>query len=121
MPFQENYAVEGIRLDMLEPDEILTSAKVLRKMKRLRLIMVRNLHVSGCPEYLSNDLIWLDLHGKNLSHSGCVQEAAPLEDISGKLLEEEYMVIPSDLPPLLWISEPEVCFGIYTENCSSNI
>lgn len=86
MPFQENYAVEGIRLDMLEPDEILTSAKVLRKMKRLRLIMVRNSHICGCPGYLENEFKWLDLGANDLSHNrsqnnSSLDEAAPLEPI----------------------------------------
>ncbi|KAI4369230.1 hypothetical protein MLD38_017698 [Melastoma candidum] len=32
-------------------------------MKRLRLVMIRDVHISGCPEYLSIDLTWLDVHG----------------------------------------------------------
>ncbi|XP_031383960.1 TMV resistance protein N-like [Punica granatum] len=84
-------AVEGIRLDMVDPEEIFMSIKVLRKMRRLRLIMVRNLHVSGCPEYLSSELSWLDLsHGMQDNDFG--EEAAPFKKARfGRLIEKEYM------------------------------
>ncbi|XP_056174747.1 TMV resistance protein N-like isoform X2 [Syzygium oleosum] len=59
-------SVEGIKLDMLEPEEVFMGAKAIKQMKRLRVIMVRNIHISGCPEYLSNDIRWLDVHGNNL-------------------------------------------------------
>ncbi|XP_048127281.1 disease resistance protein RPV1-like [Rhodamnia argentea] len=59
-------SVEGIKLDMLEPEEVFMGAKAIKQMKRLRLIMVRNIHISGCPEYLSNEMRWLDVHGNNL-------------------------------------------------------
>ncbi|KAF8014121.1 hypothetical protein BT93_H0075 [Corymbia citriodora subsp. variegata] len=72
--FRENSgtnSVEGIKIDMLEPEEVFMGTKALKQMKRLRLILVRNIPISGCPEYLSNDLRWLDVLGNNL--------AAPVE------------------------------------------
>lgn len=67
--FRENLgtnSVEGIKLDMIEPEEVFMGTKVLKQMKRLRLILVRNIHMSGCPENLSNEIRWLDVHGNNL-------------------------------------------------------
>ncbi|KAF8042251.1 hypothetical protein BT93_A0773 [Corymbia citriodora subsp. variegata] len=59
-------SVEGIKLDMLEPEEVVMGMKAIKQMKRLRLVMVHNIHISGCPEYLSNEIGWLDVHGNNL-------------------------------------------------------
>ncbi|XP_039154768.1 probable serine/threonine-protein kinase PBL7 [Eucalyptus grandis] len=59
-------SVEGIKLDMLEPEEVFIGTKAIKQMKRLRLIMVRNIRVSGCPKYLSNEIRWLNVHGNNL-------------------------------------------------------
>lgn len=47
---------------MLEPEELFTSSKTMRKMKNLRLVVLRDIHVSGCPEHLINELSWLDAH-----------------------------------------------------------
>lgn len=46
----------------------------IRKMKRLRLLMIRDSHFSGCPEYLCRDLSWLNIedpltHIPSTSHS----------------------------------------------------
>lgn len=67
--FRENLgtnSVEGIKVDMIEPEEVFMGTKALKQMKRLRLILVRNIHISGCPENLSNEIRWLDVHGNNL-------------------------------------------------------
>ncbi|KAI6695937.1 hypothetical protein NL676_023647 [Syzygium grande] len=67
--FRENSgtnSVEGIKLDMFEPEEVFMGTKAIKQMKRLRLILVRNIHTYGCPEYLSNEIRWLDVHGNNL-------------------------------------------------------
>ncbi|KAI4310761.1 hypothetical protein MLD38_035712 [Melastoma candidum] len=59
--------VEGIKLDMVEPEMVCMSSRAIGQMKRLRLVMIRDVHISGCPEYLSNDLRWLDVHGNESS------------------------------------------------------
>lgn len=90
-------SVEGIKLDMLEPEEVFRGTKAIKQMKRLRLIMVRNMHISGCPEYLSNDLRWLDVHGIDFPATGeSYGPAQPsirdngMENFASDMLLEEY-------------------------------
>ncbi|KAI4310760.1 hypothetical protein MLD38_035711 [Melastoma candidum] len=68
--FQENSGtnlVEGIKLDMVESEMVFMLSRARGQMKRLRLVMVRDVHISGCPEYLSNDLRLPDVHGNESS------------------------------------------------------
>ena len=52
--------VEGIVLDSCEQEDEELSAKAFTKMKRLRLLKLRNLHLSRGLEYLSNKLRYLE-------------------------------------------------------------
>ncbi|KAI6695941.1 hypothetical protein NL676_023651 [Syzygium grande] len=66
MDFKGTNSVEGIKLDMLEPEEVFMGRKSIKQMKELRLFLVGDIHISGCPGYLSKDIRWLDAHGNNL-------------------------------------------------------
>ncbi|KAL3724361.1 hypothetical protein ACJRO7_029522 [Eucalyptus globulus] len=60
-------SVQGIKLDMLEPGEAMSmGTKSIGQMKRLRLLMFRDKHLSGCPEYLWNDITWFCGGGNNM-------------------------------------------------------
>ncbi|GLT52987.1 hypothetical protein SLA2020_262870 [Shorea laevis] len=52
--------VEGILIDFPGPDLIHLSPKAFKKMKRLRLIIIRNAHFSKEPAFLSNELRLID-------------------------------------------------------------
>ncbi|XP_059454645.1 disease resistance protein Roq1-like [Corylus avellana] len=52
--------VEGILIDLPEPDLIYLSPKAFKKMKRLRLLIIRNAHLSKEPNFLSNELRVID-------------------------------------------------------------
>ncbi|KAL3724356.1 hypothetical protein ACJRO7_029518 [Eucalyptus globulus] len=92
-------SVEGIKLDMLGPEEVFMDTKALRQMKRLRLIMFRNMYISGCPDHLSNDLRWLNMHGNALQATiescGRTQPSIHdngIADFDSDMLLDEYLV-----------------------------
>lgn len=47
-------------MDMPGPDVIFLSAGAFANMKRLRLLIVHNASFSGGPDYLPNNLRWLE-------------------------------------------------------------
>ncbi|OWM89410.1 hypothetical protein CDL15_Pgr024158 [Punica granatum] len=53
-------AIEGILVDMPGPDEIFLSDTAFANMKRLRLLIVHNARFSSGPDYLPNNLRWLE-------------------------------------------------------------
>ncbi|XP_057984815.1 disease resistance protein RUN1-like [Hevea brasiliensis] len=55
--------IEGIVLDSCNQEDEQLSAKAFTKMKRLRLLKLRNLHLSHGLEYLSNKLRYLEWDG----------------------------------------------------------
>ncbi|KAI4351986.1 hypothetical protein L6164_006283 [Bauhinia variegata] len=48
--------IEGIKIDLPEPEKVVDLAKALAKMKKLRLLMVYNAHISDEIHYLSDEL-----------------------------------------------------------------
>ncbi|XP_056166879.1 serine/threonine-protein kinase-like protein CCR4 [Syzygium oleosum] len=85
--FRENSgtnSVEGIKLDMLGPEEVFMGRKSIKQMKELRLFLVGDIHISGCPGYLSKDIRWLDVHGNNLPATveSCDPEQPSIHDES---------------------------------------
>ncbi|XP_020535937.1 disease resistance-like protein DSC1 isoform X2 [Jatropha curcas] len=84
--------IEGILLDLPEPKEIQLDAEAFMKMKSLRILLIRNAHitVTGGPMDLPNELRWLEwpscplqsmpsgfcarkLVGLNM-HRGCIRQ-----------------------------------------------
>ncbi|KAJ6854579.1 hypothetical protein NC651_039500 [Populus alba x Populus x berolinensis] len=55
--------IEAIMLDFHEPEEMHLSAKAFKKMKRLRILIIRNALLTVAPVYLSNELRWLEWPG----------------------------------------------------------
>ncbi|KAG6737289.1 hypothetical protein POTOM_058803 [Populus tomentosa] len=55
--------IEAIMLDFHEPEEMHLSAKAFKKMKRLRILIIRNALLTMAPVYLSNELRWLEWPG----------------------------------------------------------
>lgn len=55
-------SIEGIKLDMLEPEELFIGSKTIKNVKKLRLVVLRDIHISGWPENLLNEINWLDAH-----------------------------------------------------------
>lgn len=40
-------SIEGIKLDMLEPEELFIGSKTIKNVKKLRLVVLRDIHISG--------------------------------------------------------------------------
>ncbi|RDY01144.1 TMV resistance protein N, partial [Mucuna pruriens] len=55
--------IEGIRLDVPEPNKVVINGKAFTNMKRLRLLMMNNVHISDDIQYLSNELRLIDWPG----------------------------------------------------------
>ncbi|XP_025015043.2 disease resistance protein RUN1 [Ricinus communis] len=55
-----NDDTEGILLDLPKPEEIQLSADAFIKMKSLRILLIRNAHITGGPFDLPNGLRWLE-------------------------------------------------------------
>ncbi|KAJ6951357.1 hypothetical protein NC653_040692 [Populus alba x Populus x berolinensis] len=55
--------IEAIMLDFHEPEEMHLNAKAFKKMKRLRILIIRNALLTVAPVYLSNELRWLEWPG----------------------------------------------------------
>ncbi|KAL2334752.1 hypothetical protein Fmac_015965 [Flemingia macrophylla] len=55
--------IEGIRLDLPEPNKVEINGKALATMKRLRLLMINNAHISDDIQYLSDELRLIDWPG----------------------------------------------------------
>ncbi|KAG6695735.1 disease resistance protein Roq1-like [Carya illinoinensis] len=56
-------AIEGIKLDLLGKKDILLNPRAFTKMKRLRLLIIRNACFSDGPKSLPNELRFLDWAG----------------------------------------------------------
>ncbi|XP_022137001.1 TMV resistance protein N-like isoform X2 [Momordica charantia] len=55
--------IEGIKLDLPEANEICISAEAFSEMRRLRILMIHDAHLSGKLEYLPNELRLLKWSG----------------------------------------------------------
>ncbi|KAI4351982.1 hypothetical protein L6164_006279 [Bauhinia variegata] len=55
--------IEGKKIDLPEPEKVLDLAKALAKMKKRRLLMVYNAHISDEIQYLSDELRLIDWPG----------------------------------------------------------
>ncbi|KAF5475043.1 hypothetical protein F2P56_006890 [Juglans regia] len=56
-------AIQGIKLDLFGQKDILLNPEAFTKMRRLRLLIIRNARFSEGPKSLSNELILLDWPG----------------------------------------------------------
>ncbi|KAH7521148.1 hypothetical protein FEM48_Zijuj07G0002500 [Ziziphus jujuba var. spinosa] len=56
-------AIEGIKLDLPEPKTLYSSAKAFKKMKRLRMLILRNVVLSTVISYLPSELRFIDWPG----------------------------------------------------------
>nr|KYP31827.1 TMV resistance protein N [Cajanus cajan] len=55
--------IEGIRLDLPEPNNVDINGKALANMKKLRLLKINNAHISADFQYLSDELRLIDWSG----------------------------------------------------------
>ncbi|CAL8107964.1 unnamed protein product [Prunus armeniaca] len=55
--------IEGVALDMRNPDKARFSAQAFTNMKKLRLLHLRGVELTGEYKYFPNKLIWLCWHG----------------------------------------------------------
>lgn len=61
--YQGTSKIEAIMLDSPEEEEIHLTAEAFTKMKRLRILIIRNAHISVWPGNLPNELRLLECHG----------------------------------------------------------
>lgn len=58
--------MEAIKLVLPETEEVFLNAKAFKRMRRLRLLIIRNASIAGDFDYISNNLRWVEWDGYSL-------------------------------------------------------